>query len=342
MAADQGDADAQLQIGLMYANGVRLLNDYTKAVEYLRKAADQGKARAQGSLGFMYATGLGVPRDTVEAVKLFGKAAIQDDFAARMNLAFMYENGVGVSGDGSEALKLRYADRLGGDRTIDYLSPKPVSSSGYFQDNIRLFYVKGERNGLTIDSSGAAQWYRKAADQGDAKAQLQLGVMYANGEGVLKDYTEAFVWIKQSAEQGCLDAQVQLGLIYANGDAATKDDIVSPSSISSAPSSYAVRSSALPKNSGTGFGLFAVPEAVSRESLKREILQYGHGVPKDEIEALAWFNIAAITGHETAVIHRADLENHLGQQSILTAQQRSKEILKEIEAAKAKKSVVKP
>ena len=52
----------------------------------------------------------------------------------------------------------------------------------------------------------------------------------------------------------------------------------------------------------------------------------GKGVLKDEIEALAWFNISAISGYETARSFRGIFERRLGPQVVLVAQQRSKEI----------------
>jgi len=49
--------------------------------------------------------------------------------------------------------------------------------------------------------------YTKSAEQGFAKAQFNLGRMYANGKGVPKDYEQAFYWYTQAAEQGDADAQ---------------------------------------------------------------------------------------------------------------------------------------
>ena len=57
----------------------------------------------------------------------------------------------------------------------------------------------------------------KAADQGHASGQLNLGVMYDNGEGVLKDDAEAVRWYRLAADQGDAAAQFNLGLMYANG-----------------------------------------------------------------------------------------------------------------------------
>ena len=55
---------------------------------------------------------------------------------------------------------------------------------------------------------------RKAADQGNAKAQSNLGVMYYIGEGVPKDDTQAVYWYKKAADQGLADAQYNLGFMY--------------------------------------------------------------------------------------------------------------------------------
>ena len=46
------------------------------------------------------------------------------------------------------------------------------------------------------------KWYRKAAEQGDADAQYNLGYSYSNGEGVEKDEEEAVKWYRKAAEQG--------------------------------------------------------------------------------------------------------------------------------------------
>ena len=65
--------------------------------------------------------------------------------------------------------------------------------------------------------------YRKAAEQGDAKAQFILGGCYANGIGVTKDLAEAVKWWRKAAEQGDAKAQFMLGACYANGIGVTKD-----------------------------------------------------------------------------------------------------------------------
>jgi TPR repeat protein len=62
-------------------------------------------------------------------------------------------------------------------------------------------------NGVPKDDVEAAKWYGKAAEQGDASAQFNLGMMYAKGEGVPKDNVEAVEWVRKAAEQGLENAK---------------------------------------------------------------------------------------------------------------------------------------
>ena len=57
----------------------------------------------------------------------------------------------------------------------------------------------------------------QAAEQGNAKAQYNLGQMYRNGQGVRQDYAQAEQWYRKAAEQGIAQAQYNLGVMYANG-----------------------------------------------------------------------------------------------------------------------------
>ena len=94
--ADQGDADAQSNLGVLYENGKGVLKDYKEAVKWYRKSADQGRASGQHNLGVMYANGKGVLKDDKEAVKWYQKAADQDYALAQNNLGVMYGRGEGV------------------------------------------------------------------------------------------------------------------------------------------------------------------------------------------------------------------------------------------------------
>ncbi|TXL12456.1 hypothetical protein BMR06_17495, partial [Methylococcaceae bacterium HT5] len=64
---------------------------------------------------------------------------------------------------------------------------------------------------------------RIKAEEGSAASQLNLGLMYANGRGVIKDYKQAVKWYAKSAEQGYSSAQSNLGLMYHEGRGVIKD-----------------------------------------------------------------------------------------------------------------------
>jgi len=92
------------------------------------------------------------------------------------------------------------------------------------QFNLGVMYVKGD--GVTQDYQEAVKWYRLAGEQGDAKAQYNLGVMYGNGEGVTQDYKEALKWYRLAAEQRYATAQSNLGLMYAQGQGVIQDNVI--------------------------------------------------------------------------------------------------------------------
>ncbi len=75
--AEQGDAGAQYNLGLLYRQGLGVPQDDAEAVKWYRKAAEQGDATAQSRLGIMYGKGEGVPQDYVQAHMWFNLAASQ-------------------------------------------------------------------------------------------------------------------------------------------------------------------------------------------------------------------------------------------------------------------------
>ena len=73
-AADQGNADAQDNVGWLYQHGWGVAQDYAEAMRWYRKAADQGDARAQANIGELYQHGWGVAKNYAEATRWFDKA----------------------------------------------------------------------------------------------------------------------------------------------------------------------------------------------------------------------------------------------------------------------------
>ena len=223
-AADHGFAPAQFNLGLMYAQGLGVAQDYAEAVTWYRKAADQGLAPAQYNLGYVYQQGQGVVQDYAEAMKWYRKAADQGDAGAQDNLGFMYAKGLGVAQDYAEAMKLfrKAADRprpravrprlytrrprrgaglrRGGEVVSQGGRPGPGRSAVQPRPPVRA------GQGVAQDYAEAVKWYRKAADQGFAPAQFNLGLMYAQGLGVAQDKSFAHMWLSLAAAQGLVAA----------------------------------------------------------------------------------------------------------------------------------------
>ena len=152
--AMQGDADAQFNLGHMYAKGEGVSKDATEAVKWWRMAAEQGFAIAQNSLGLMYDRGIGVPKDATEAVKWFRKAAEQGDADAQFNLGLMYYKGEGVPKNAAEAVK--------------WWRKAVEQGNAIAQCNLGAMYHRGE--GVPKNNVQAYKWWNLAAAGGDELA----------------------------------------------------------------------------------------------------------------------------------------------------------------------------
>ena len=72
--AEQGNAEAQHRMAIMYQNGLGLVKDEAKAAEWFEKAANQGMAGAAMTLGMMYEQGQGVAQDADKAQEWYKKS----------------------------------------------------------------------------------------------------------------------------------------------------------------------------------------------------------------------------------------------------------------------------
>ena len=203
-----GDARAQNSLGLMYAKGEGVPQNYAEAVKWVRRAAEQGNAAAQFNLGLAHYMGQGVPQNDVEAAKLWRSAAEQGLAEAQNNFGMMCRNGKGVRQDDAKAVKwIRRA-----------------AEQGYAeaQSNLSVSYHAGQ--GVPQNDVEAVKWARRAAEQGVVQAQFNLGMAYIKGQGVPQDYVEAVKWVRRAAEQGDARAQFNLSMAYAKGQGVPQDD----------------------------------------------------------------------------------------------------------------------
>ena len=94
---------------------------------------------------------------------------------------------------------------------------RPLAEQGLAkaQYNLGLMYADGK--GVPQNHAEAVKWYRKAAEQGDADAQAKLGKMYRTGKGVAKSRAIARSWYLKAAEQGSAEAQLWLSNLGGGG-----------------------------------------------------------------------------------------------------------------------------
>jgi len=102
--AEQGSANAQYNLGVMYYKGSGVDQDYYAAVRWYKLAAEQGNASAQNKLGGMYYKGRGVTQDYDAATRWYELAAEQGHASAQKNLGRLYAKGRGVTQNHKTAL----------------------------------------------------------------------------------------------------------------------------------------------------------------------------------------------------------------------------------------------
>ncbi|WP_246237697.1 serine/threonine-protein kinase [Caldichromatium japonicum] len=104
---------------------------------------------------------------------------------------------------------------------IDRWYPLAKQGDRKAQYNIGMMYARGQ--GFDRDEAQAAQWLQEAARQGDVEAQYNLGLIYAEGRGVEQNYTQAAYWWHEAAKRGEVLAQYNLGAMYADGRGLDQD-----------------------------------------------------------------------------------------------------------------------
>ncbi len=144
--AEQGNADAQYNLGLLYMNGKGVEKNDRQALFYFLDAARQGHAEAQFNAGLLFATGRGITRTDRDAFMWWERAAKQGLIAAKYNLGFMYAYGRGTGVDYEKAISLwNEAADAGYAEAIDALAT--AYENGWF--------------GLAKDPQKARQWRDK-------------------------------------------------------------------------------------------------------------------------------------------------------------------------------------
>lgn len=156
------------------------------------------------------------------------------------------------------------------EQMLALIQPLAMEGDATAQFMLGSFYSRGE--GVPQDEEHAVAWWRKAAEQGLATAQNELGVALTDGRGVDEpDPVQAITWYRRAAAQGLAVAQANLGLMYWNGLGVPQDD----------RKAIALFEEAAAK--GLGWAQFYLGEAYEK----------GRGVNPNTRKAIDWYLMAA-------------------------------------------------
>jgi TPR repeat protein len=216
-----------------YKTGARYNDqkDYAKALEWYLKAANQGHAQAQNNIGALYAFGQGVEKSITKAIEWYTKAAKNGNVYAQKNLAHIYHTGNGVQKDEDKAIEwytkaaqqgnadaqwrlgCLYSDRKDYANALKWYQKAADQDNASAQINLGGLYCDGL--GVAKDYDKAVMWYRRSAYQGNKYGQNSLAWMYEKGYGVPKDLAIAAEWYQKSADQGLPSAIKNLARVKA-------------------------------------------------------------------------------------------------------------------------------
>lgn len=184
--AQQGNAAAQANLGVMYAYGWGGAVNYGSAIYWLEEAVKQGEPHALANLGTLYLNGWGVNQDYKEALRLFTQGAEKGETAAMDNLGYLYDQGLGTEKNNAVA--------------AEWYARAAEKGDALGQNNLADMYLRGEA--VRQDDAMAFDLFQKSAVQGNTAAQIKLGYMYLNGRGTPRDLEAAYSWIQAASLAG--------------------------------------------------------------------------------------------------------------------------------------------
>lgn len=199
-AAKEGSAKAKYKIGFCYANGLGGVEQNEKtAFEWVRLAAKEKDIEALHALGYCYEKGLGTQPDSKVALRCYKEAASRGHAPAQYNLAVCLEKGLlGLTKNLGEAFR--------------YYEDAAKQNLPIAQAAVARFLFKG----TDLNKAKAAQ-YLLAAETGmslEPSENFLLGECYKEGFGVTKDRSKAFDYYKLAADKGNAEAKFALGGFY--------------------------------------------------------------------------------------------------------------------------------
>lgn len=213
--ARNGYVRAQLRLADVYERGKLIAVDpveasrwYAIAANVLGLQAAAGDTRAQIDLARLHLAGKGVRRDPARAISLLEQANRQGRLSATIALAKLYRNGAqGVPKDVSQAVYWR-----------DQASQRNHASSAY---ELGKWFMRGD--GVQIDPLRSRNYFQQAAHLGEERSYVYLGEILGGKFDDLTDYEQAADWYRRAGDIGDGKAQFKLAELHERGHLQVSD-----------------------------------------------------------------------------------------------------------------------
>lgn len=198
-AKQLGSLEAEVQLGVLYHEGLIVKQDHKKAFKHFRYAANKGHPTAQYWLAVCYLHGKGIKYNDELAVKWMKTAADQGDVYAQDSVGDFYL--LGKITQKNEKLGIKYKTQ--------------AAEQGFSEAQIDLARCYATGYGVNQNDKTAFNWYLSAARFKKPYALYQVGTYLLDGRaGLAPNAHEAFGWFLEAAELGDGDAQAQVANQY--------------------------------------------------------------------------------------------------------------------------------
>lgn len=206
-AADQGHAESQYQVGLLFTTSEEDKKKYlNRALNYLKEASDNGYSNADVKLGDIYSTKESNYYDMKKAVAFYEKGSNRGNTEAQIKLGNLYkDSNNNPYFNMQKAIECYRSACSNGD-------PTGLSELG-------RFYYNGVGDYISQNYQQAHEYLIKAANMNDKYAQYHVGLMKYFGHGCAVDIPESIEWLKSASQHdndSFTEAMLKLGLIYIN------------------------------------------------------------------------------------------------------------------------------
>jgi TPR repeat protein/serine/threonine protein kinase len=260
-AADEGDSEGKLRLGILYRDGHGVPQDQVKALELFLEVAGAGNTWGMVEVGYAYQEGRGTARDFEQARSWYRRAMDAGQTAGALKLASLVEAGQGGAKDEVEARRLYEVAVADNDSWAMVLLGDMLAQG---------------RGGERDDARAVALWRR--AEPKNIAAVARLGEMLALGRGTPRDDAEAVRLFARADAARSFRGTIDLANMLADGRGAPKDE------------ARAVRLYTSAAENGYRDAFFPLAT----------MFEEGRGTPRDLDLAVRWYRAAGAQGDEAA------------------------------------------